>query len=457
MVKVAGRISAAAKYIRGALVNRIGWTGGLVRDWYTGAWQNNHEKFVGRNETYYAVFACMTLIASDIAKLPIRGMVQDKSDGTWTEERGQLSKLIKKPNDYQNKIQFVENWILSKLLHGNTYVLKRRDRDGNVVGLFVLDPSYVQVLVSDSGAVYYQLATDHLTQVTGDNVSVPASEIIHDRFNCLYHPLVGLSPIYAASLAAQQGLAMQNNTVRLFNNGGTAPGILSAEGQIDEKDAARIKAHWESEYGGANNFGKVAVLGSGLKYQTSSITSVDAQLIEQLKWTAEVVCGTFHVPPYMIGVGALPNASNVQALILQYYSQCLQILIESLEELLDDAYEVDDDEGFELDIEALLRMDGTAMAEYLSKLREGSILSINDARRKIGYKDVPGGDSIYMQQQNYSLDALIRRDATADPFSAGKTQAETPPATREEDEDNIDAAGATKLIVASIKSVGGEN
>lgn len=453
MVKVSGRVSAAAKYIRGALMSRIGWTGGLVRDWYPGAWQSNREKFVGQHESYHAVFACMTLIASDIAKLPVRGVVLDKADGTWREENGQLTKLINKPNEFQNRIQFIESWILSKLLHGNTYVLKRRDADGDVVGLFVLDPTYVTAMVSDSGAVYYQLATDSLSQVTEDNVTVPASEIIHDRFNCLYHPLVGLSPIYAASLAAQQGLAMQHNTVKLFNNGGTAPGILSADGQIDEADAARIKAHWESEYGGANNFGKVAVLGSGLVYKSSSITSVDAQLIEQLKWTAEVVCGVFHVPPYMIGVGSLPNAGNVQALILQYYSQCLQILIESLELLLDQAYEVDDDEGFECDIEALLRMDGTAMAEYLTKLREGSILTINDARRKIGYKDVNGGDSIYMQQQNYSLEALIRRDEAPDPFNSGRQ--EPVAAQRDEPQDEIDIAGATKLIIAGIKSVGG--
>jgi phage portal protein BeeE len=31
-------------------------------------------------------------------------------------------------------------------------------------------------------------------------VIVPAREIIHDRFNCLFHPLVGISPLYAAAL-----------------------------------------------------------------------------------------------------------------------------------------------------------------------------------------------------------------------------------------------------------------
>lgn len=448
-----GRVGAAVKTLRGtpsALSSRVG---GLVRDWYPGAWQSNKEMVIHKSETYYAVFACMTLIASDIAKLPIKTL-RLQEDGTWKEESGQLAKLIRKPNEFQNRIQFVENWILSKLLHGNTYVLKERDPEGGVKALKVLDPNYVTVLVSDSGAVWYQLATDTLTGVTNDSVTVPASEIIHDRFNCLYHPLVGLSPIYAASLAASTGLSMQKNSVKLFNNGGQSPGILTAPGQIDEEDAKRIKDHWETNYGGSDNSGKVAVLGSGLQYKSASITSVDAQLIEQLKWTAEVVAGTFHVPPYMIGVGTLPNANNVQALILQYYSQCLQILIESLELLLDEGAEADEDSGFELDIESLLRMDGTAMAEYLTTLQKGSIVNINEARAKLGLPKIEGGDSIYMQQQNYSLAALIRRDAGDDPFGTAKPETAAP-ATEEEDE--ITVEDATKLVVAAMKSIGGKN
>jgi phage portal protein BeeE len=40
---------------------------------------------------------------------------------------------LRKPNRYQNRIQFWEGWILSKLMRGNTYVLKVRDDNRNVV------------------------------------------------------------------------------------------------------------------------------------------------------------------------------------------------------------------------------------------------------------------------------------------------------------------------------------
>jgi phage portal protein BeeE len=57
-------------------------------------------------------------------------------------------------------------------------------------------------------------------------MAVPASEIIHDRMNCLYHPLVGTSPIFACGTAANMGLQIQENSSAFFGNGSNPSGIL---------------------------------------------------------------------------------------------------------------------------------------------------------------------------------------------------------------------------------------
>jgi phage portal protein BeeE len=43
----------------------------------------------------------------------------------------------------------------------------------------------------------------------------------------------------------------------------------------------------------------------------------------------------------------------------------------------------------------------------------------NEARRSENLPPVTGGDELYLQQQNYSLGALARRDASEDPFGKG--------------------------------------
>lgn len=402
---------------------RRGWWS--ILESFSGAWQRNVEVKFDSVLSYHADFACRTLIASDIAKLRIKLMKQD-GDGIWVEtKRKQFSDVLNKPNHYQNRIQFIEHWVLSKLQTGNTYVLKQRNERGHVVRLYVLDPKLVTPLVSPDGAVFYQIDSDNLAGIE-QSLVVPEREIIHDRFNCFYHPLVGISPIFAGGLSAMQGLAIQNDSTSFFQNGAQPGGILTAPGEIDEETAKRIKEHWENEYSGKNT-GKVAVLGDGLKYEPMKTKAVDAQLIEQLKWSATVVCSVYHVPPYKAGIGEMPANTNIQSLNLEYYSQCLQIHIESIELCLDEGLGTGEGLGTELDVENLLRMDTATQMDVLDKSK--GILSPNEQRKRLNLPPKPGGNSPMLQQQNYSLEALAKRDAKDDPF--GKSSNDTPPAPPE--------------------------
>jgi len=409
---------------------RGGWWP-IVRESFTGAWQKNVEIERDSVLSFHAVFACQTLIASDVAKLRIKLVAKD-SDGIWGEVTNTAySPVLRKPNAYQNRIQFVESWVLSKLQSGNTYALKQRDGRNVVTALHVLDPGRVKPLVADDGSVYYELNTDHLSGLSGP-VIVPASEIIHDRFNCFFHPLVGLSPIFANGLASTQGLSIQSSATKFFQNGSQPGGVLTAPGAISDETAGRLKAHWDTNYSGAN-VGKVAVLGDGLAYTAMAVKAVDAQLIEQLKWTAEVVCSTYHVPPYKIGIGVQPTFNNVQALNIEYYSQCLQVLIEAMELCLDEGLATGENLGTEFDVDNLLRMDSVTQ---MSVLKEGAgILKIDEMRAKLDKKPTAGGDAVYLQQQNYSLAALAKRDAQEDPFGTSAPAApEAAPEPANDDE-----------------------
>jgi len=381
---------------------------------FAGAWQQN--VVVDRDTvlSYSAVFACTTLIAQDIGKLRVK-LMQQNAAGLWTETTSPaFSPLLRKPNHFQNRIKFLEQWIASKLMHGNAYVLKARDSRGVVVAMYVLDPTRVLPLVSDDGSVFYELKTDRLASLE-TQVVVPAREIIHDPMVPLFHPLVGVTPIYACGIAAMQGVNIQRNSSAFFANQSQPGGILTAPGSISDATAARLKTHWEENFTG-ENAGRVAVVGDGLKYERLTVNAVDAQLIDQLKFSAETVCSTFHVPPYMIGVGPMPAYNNIEALNQQYYSQCLQSLIESLELSLDEGLGLvaaSGSYGTELDLDGLLRMDTATRFKSHSDAIAGGWLAPNEARRKEDFAPVKGGETPYLQQQNYSLAALAARDVKA--------------------------------------------
>lgn len=408
--------------------NRGGWWGSILEP-FQGAWQRNIEWKRKDVLSHFAIFSCVSLISSDIAKLPIH-FVQEDSDGIWNRVPMRKYDVINKPNHYQNRIQFMEAWITSKLIRGNSYILKGRDRNGDIERLYVLHPDFVTPLVADNGDIFYQLSNDDLNGVgvngiTGDiNVTVPASEIIHDRFNCLFHPLCGLSPIYACGLPAYTGLKILDNSAKLFGNASRPAGILTAPGAISNETAERLKKSWEENYSG-DNYGKTAILGDDLKYLPITVTAAESQLIEQLKLSADIICATFHVPPYKV-IGNAPAYNNIEALEASYYGQCLQVLIESAELLLDDAFEVPEKTGFEFDISVLLRMDTKTQVETLSMAVKGGIMTPNEAMKQLNQKPVTGGDTVYMQEQNYSLEALSKRDALQDPFNRATPETKEP-------------------------------
>ena len=421
----------------------------MIREPYSGAWQKNDTWTNESVLAHYAVYACVTLIANDIGKLRQRLMELD-ANGIWKETTSPaFSPVLKKPNNYQNHIQFKQWWQTSKLISGNTYGLKQRDQRGVVVAIYLLDPCRVLPLVADDGSIYYQLSNDNLNRV-GDGVTVPASEIIHDRMNCLFHPLVGVSPLYAAAQAACQSLKMQSDSSTFFENGARPGGILSAPGAISDETAARLKAHWDANYTG-QNAGKVAVVGDDLKFQQMKMSATDSQLIEQFRLTAEMICTAFHVPPSKVGVTNSPTGTTAAQENQKYYSDCIQVLVEEYEACMDDGLSLPTSPtqyGIELDIDGLLRMDMGALVETLAAAVGGGIMAPDEARKRINLAPVDGGATPYLQQQNFSLSALSKRDALADPFGTAQPAATEPAAASEPTDEQIqDSAKLLAMLV----------
>jgi HK97 family phage portal protein len=427
---------------------RGGWYP-VIHEPFAGAWQRNISINADTASSFHADFACKTLIARDIAKLRVKLVEKDAND-IWSEATNPaFSPVLRKPNSYQTRNQFWECWVLSKLSRGNTYVLKERDNRMVVTAMHVLDPTRVQPLVSDDGEVFYRCSSDNLAGI--NDIVIPAREIIHDRMNCLFHPLVGTPPVFASGLSSMLGLNAQKASTLLFENSSTPGGIITAPGEISDTQQTRFKEEWEARFTG-RNYGRVAVLGGGLKYEKVSMTHVEGQLIENLKWSAEVVCSCYHVPPYKVGVGALPSYNNVQALNIEYFSQGLQSNIEEIEELLDAALGLTGTSlGTEFDIDTLLRMDSTTLVTTIRDAVGAGVMSPNEGRGKLDLKPVKGGESPYLQQQNYSLEALAKRDTQDDPF-APKTPPAPPPSTDPADEpvDDTDELAADEQKLAAI-------
>lgn len=428
---------------------------------FSGAWQRNIVVESSKNIlAFSAVYSCVSMISYDIAKLRLR-LIQLEASGVWAEVIAQspFKKVLRKPNSYQTRIQFIRYWVICKLLHGNVYILKeRQDRRGIVTALHVLDPRLVKLLVTEDGGVYYQLNKDSLSRGTEDFVIIPASEIIHDRGATLWHPLIGVSPIYACGASATQGIRIQNNSALFFENMSRPSGQLTAPGEITEANAKRLKEEFEKNFGGGN-IGRLLVTGDGLKYEPLAMPANDAQLIEQLRWTVEDVARAFGVPLHKLGTGDNPTFTNFGAINQDYFNQTLQGLIEDIELLLEEGLDVNNDTvvpyGVEFDTGGLLRMDPGARADASSKKVQAGIMAPNEARLDENLPPAVGGDTPYLQQQNWSLRDLNERSklGIAGFLPAPKpaaTPAPADPSPQDPSEDGAKAVAAARRLTDAL-------
>lgn len=427
---------------------------GVIRESFAGAWQRNITLDATENLlAFSSVYACLDLISKDISKL--RPMLVELKDGIWPETTNPAySPVLRKPNNYQTRIQFFRVWILSKLIHGNTAVLKERDQRGVVVALHVLNWRLVKVLVSDSGDVFYSITGQKLAGI--DSITVPASEIMHDRTAEFFHPLIGVPPIFGCAMTVSQANRIQNNSSKFFENMSRPSGMLTTTETISDETAERLKATFEANFSGSN-LGRLLIAGDGLKYEPMTIPAQQAQLIEQLKWAVQDVAACFHMPLYKLAGDTGVKYANMAEMNQDYYNQTLHALIEDIELLLDEGLGLagagNQTLGVMFDLEALFRLDPSARATRNNTAVKGGYWSPNEARKTDNLPPVKGGEFPYMQQQNFPLPELDKQPA---PGSVPAAPSLPAPAVDDAQAaaDAAAADAAKKAIVTEIAEAG---
>jgi len=416
---------------------------GYVHEPFAGAWQMNKECW-GPYGIFSAVYACITIISGDLAKLPPRVRTMGSNGAKQDLPNHPAAIVLNAPNAYQTRVDFWGQFMASALFTGNTYVFLARDANNVIRSMHILDPRRLQVLLSDDGSVFYQIGQEKLAQLLGTN-AIPARDILHHRLLAMNHPLVGLTPLYAAGVSAMTGQTIQQNSFSFFANMSRASGVLTSPGKISQELATRLKTEWDQNFKGGS-MGRTAVLGEGMKWEPLTISASDAQLIEQLRWSVEDVARCFRVPSYMLTDASKVSFKNAETLARNYYSQTLQYHIESIEARVDQAFGLTGDTYCEFDLASLLRMELDArMAAYQTGIQSG-VLTINEARRLEELKPMDGGDEPRIQAQYRPL-SMAGEPTTAVPAPA------EPPAPPEPDDAEVDDADQDELADEELNAL----
>ena len=377
---------------------------------------------------YLTVFACVTLIAGDVGRLPLNLYRRVKSGGKDLVTDHKLYDLLHNaPNKDMTSFNWRETAQGHLLLWGNQYnFIERAGLGGEILALWPLpDPGQVQVKRID-GEIVYEYYVD------GEKVTRRRDQIFHiPGFG--FNGLVGMSMIGAAREAIGLGVAAETFGSRYFSEGTHPSGILSIEHDLGDKEQQEAyKKALKEEYAMMKNAHTIMLLQNNEKYTPMTVPMDDAQFLETRDHQKIEICGMYHVPPHKIAIhGQNSNYNNLEQENASYVDSCLMHWLVRWEsqislQLLTEA-ERRSGLFFEFQVQGLLRGDSAARAEFYNKIFQVGGIKPNEIRSFENMNPVEGGDESFVM-----LNMVPLKDAGKEMVLPGDIEPEQEPEIIEE-------------------------
>lgn len=344
-----------------------------------------------------AVYACVRILAEAIAGLPVHLYRYTENGGKEKAIDHPLYTILHdEPNPEMSSFVFRETLMTHLLLWGNAYAQIIRNGKGEVVALYPLMPNKMAVDRDEHGQLYYsyQRSNDEAIPESGKVILKP-SDVLHIP-GLGFDGLVGYSPIAMAKNAIGMAIACEEYGAKFYANGASPGGVLEHPGTI--KDPQKVREAWQSQFGGSQNSGKVAVLEEGMKYTPISISPNEAQFLETRKFQINEIARIFRVPPHMVGDLEKSSFSNIEQMSLEFVKYTLDPWVIRWEQALTRTLLTPDEKAtyfIKYNVEGLLRGDYQSRMNGYATARQNGWMSANDIRELENLDRIPaeeGGD-----------------------------------------------------------------
>ena len=335
-----------------------------------------------------AVYRATELISDSIAILPIKVQQTDKKNGKNEMENHPLKLVFgdKNNGNVLSKFNLMKLLVQSVILKGNGFAYIERTEDGTVKGLRFLE-SHDVVINWDKykNRLYYQV------NIFNKRVNVEPIDMIHLVKNS-YDGVNGLSVLTYASRTLKTSNATEESAKSFFDNGCNLSGVLTVQGQLQQKQKDEIRSSWSQAFNGSNARG-LAVLQGNMNYQAIQINAKDAQMLESRQYNVQDIARFFGISPVLLGDLSHVSYNTLEAVQQDFLIHCLQAYITMIENEFNRKLLKPSERKLTIILETneILRTDKAAQANYYATMLTNGIMSINEVRKELGYNPIEEG------------------------------------------------------------------
>ena len=376
-----------------------------------------------------AMAACVRAIAEDVAQLPLK-LMQDMPDGSKRQAREHsVYRVVRgRPNAYQTSMALRGQLTAHAVLGRGGYALVTR------VGGRV-----EELLPAPFGSIRYEQDARWGVRyfgkrpAGGGEFEIPASNLLKLE-GLSWSGLGGIPAMEQARDALGLALSTEESQATLHKTGARPAGLLSTDASFAGKPemADRVRENWLRAYGPGGG-GGVAVLDAGMKFQSLTMTGVDAQHLETRRYQVEEVCRFMGVPPSRVGYS---DKATTYASAAEFAAQYVKYVIRGWTENWEQSLSM-----------ALLTPEEVAAGYFfrheLAGLLEGTPdVQANVFKAALGTASSPGWMSVNDVRRKLDMNPLTQEGAdlvvTPKEFSGQAAPVATPAMDAPEDEDPED-------------------
>lgn len=342
----------------------------------------------GRSGLYVpAVLQAVRIISETVGSLPCK-LYRDVDGSKAADKTHDAYRIVHcRANADLSAGALRERLTRDALLHGHGFArVQRYPGEDRPFELYRIPPDRVTVEQDDITGFRRYRVTDSDAVRVYDHTEILAVSAFD-----------GTSPLNFGKEAIGLAAILERHGAQFFGSGARPSGVFMNEKAQGDEAGAKAIANMRASYDRWKQDGGPLFLDRGWKFEQTTMTSTDAQFIENRKFQIEEIARLFGVPPHLLFHLDRATWSNAETMGASFLQLCLRRWLDRWQ----DAYSAvllneDEQDGcfFEFVVDDLLRADAASRADVFGKLIAMRAMTPNEVRAAMNLPALPGGDDL---------------------------------------------------------------
>ncbi len=385
-------------------------------------------------------WACVSVISRTVAALPWR-VYERSADGKKAVEGAVSWLLNNQPNPEMSAFAFREALIAHALNWGNGFAEIQRDASMRPVALWIITPDRACIERDSTGALQYTVRGDD-----GIQAILRPDQVFH-LHGLGFDGVSGYSPVRMAARSIGVGIAQDVFSQSFYANGTVMGSVFEVGSTMNKEQIKEYEGYINEKHAGPANAFKAKVAPNGTKVHPMGMPLTDAQFIESRGMSVTMAARWLGVPPHKIADLSRSTNNNIEHQGIEFVTDAIVPWAIRLEQEANVKLFGARSMGrvyTKLIVNALMRGDSKARAEFYRTLISIGVMSINEARELEEMNGIgPAGDQHLVQLNQTTLEYLVANPGA----KAAAAPAEPKPDDEPEDEPQDDPAPAHTNVI----------